>query len=392
MEDFFSNLGDWVLAWVFPILRVVAVVALALLQLAIAGGLLWLTHFCLTLPMRRAERARMFLDLIESTLKQGRPLEETLISLAQSRDLSMGVKFHVLAAWLETGLRLEAALDRVPRFLPPQVTAMLRAGRQLGDLTKVLPASRKIVSDATSQTRGAVNYLLLFTFIISPVGLWVYWMLNVFVMPKFKEVFAGMGIAIGPLMVFVFQNITAIILLQAAVLLAVWFMVFLFVGGPRITGWFPGLEHWHYRLPWRRRRMQRNFSHILALLLDGGVPEAEAVKLAATCSANTVFRHRADRAVSALGQGMSLPEAVQAMDDSGEFRWRLRNAAASHGGFLRALAGWHESLDARAFQLEQAATHTLTTALVIWSGLFVALITVSVFMVFTSLINAAVLW
>ena len=270
---------------------------------------------------------------------------------------------------------------------------MLRAGRQMGDLIKVLPASRKILSDAISQTRGAVNYLLLFTFILSPFGLWVYWLLNVFVIPKFMEVFAGMGIKTGTgLIVFLARNMPAILLLQCVILLALWLVVFLFVGGPRVVGWFPILERWQYHLPWRRRRMQRNFSHILALLLDGGIPEAEALKLAAECSANSVFRRRADVALAALRQGVSLPEAAQAMDDSGEFRWRLRNAAATHGGFLRALAGWHEALDARAFQLEQAATHTVTTALVIWSGLFVGSITVAVFMVFTSLINSAVLW
>jgi len=387
------DISDILIVILVIICRVASVTALIFLMLALLFGFLLLAHFALTLPMRRAERARMFLDLLESTLKQGRPVEETLISLGQSRDLSMGVRFHLLTAWLETGLSLEEALARVPHFLPPQVTAMLRAGRQMGDLLKVLAASRKILSDAISQTRGAVNYLLLFTFILSPFGLWVYWLLNVFVIPKFMEVFAGMGIKTGTgLIIFLARNMPAILLLQCVILLALWLVVFLFVGGPRVVGWFPILERWQYHLPWRRRRMQRNFSHILALLLDGGIPEAEALKLAAECSANSVFRRRADVALAALRQGVSLPEAAQAMDDSGEFRWRLRNAAATHGGFLRALAGWHEALDARAFQLEQAATHTVTTALVIWSGLFVGSITVAVFMVFTSLINSAVLW
>ncbi len=386
-------MDNFLLDWVLPGCRVAGITALILLLLAmIAGGLL-LAHFALTLPMRRAERARVFLDLLESTLHQGRPLEETLISLAHSRDLSMGVRFHLLAAWLESGLSLEEALSRVPRFLPPQVSAMLRAGRQLGDLLKVLPASRKLLSDAISQTRGAMNYLLVVTFVITPTGFSVFGLLSIFVIPKFMEVFASMGVKSGTgLLYFLAGNMHTIILIQCLFLVALWIAVFLYVGGPRVVGWLPVLERWQYLLPWRRRRLQRDFSHVLALLLDGGVPEAEAVRLAAECAANSVFRRRADRALAALRQGTSLPEAVQAMDDSGEFRWRLRNAAATHGGFLHALKGWHESLDARAFQLEQAATHTLTTALVIWSGVFVGSITVAVFMIFTSLINSAVLW
>ncbi|HUD83132.1 MAG TPA: hypothetical protein VMQ67_06495 [Candidatus Saccharimonadales bacterium] len=78
--------------------------------IALVSGVLFLIHFLLTLPMRRAERAQLFLDVIETALKSGQPVEETLISVSQSRDLSMGVRFHLLAAWLEQNLRLGDAL------------------------------------------------------------------------------------------------------------------------------------------------------------------------------------------------------------------------------------------------------------------------------------------
>jgi type II secretory pathway component PulF len=138
--------------------------------------------------------------------------------------------------------------------------------------------------------------------------------------------------------------------------------------------------------------MQRDFSTMLAILLDSGVSEPEAVTLAGDCVANRVFRHRAARAVEALKQGLKLTQAVQSMDDSGEFGWRLTNAFHGGGGFLPALAGWHESLDAKAFQQEQAAAHGITTALVLWSGVFVGAVVISVFMFLISLIDEGVLW
>ena len=60
--------------------------------------------------------------------------------------------------------------------------------------------------------------------------------------------------------------------------------------------------------------------------------------------------------------------------------------------FLKSLAGWHESLDAKAFQQEQAAAHGVTTGLVLWSGLFVGTVVISVFSFLISIINAGVLW
>jgi type II secretory pathway component PulF len=158
------------------------------------------------------------------------------------------------------------------------------------------------------------------------------------------------------------------------------------------VSWLPILEQVHYRLPWRRKRMQRDFSTMLAVLLDSGVSEAEAVTLAADCASNGPFRRRAARVVQALQQGVKLTKAVESMDDSGEFGWRLANAFHGQAGFLPALAGWHDALDAKAFQQEQAAAHGITTALVLWSGVFVGAVVISVFMFLISIIDAGVLW
>ena len=82
---------------------------------------LYLCYFLLTLPMRRTERARLFLDLLEMGLKEGRTPEATIAAAAGSRDKSLGVRFHLLAAHLAEGLQLGEALDAVPRLVPPQI-------------------------------------------------------------------------------------------------------------------------------------------------------------------------------------------------------------------------------------------------------------------------------
>jgi hypothetical protein len=93
-----------------------------------------------------------------------------------------------------------------------------------------------------------------------------------------------------------------------------------------------------------------------------------------------------------LAQGVKLPVALREMDDAGELRWRLANALQARGGFLRALNGWHESLDAKAFQVEQASAQVATTALVLVNGAMVACIVIAVFLLLINLINEACLW
>jgi type II secretory pathway component PulF len=133
--------------------------------------------------------------------------------------------------------------------------------------------------------------------------------------------------------------------------------------------------------------MQRDFSAMLAILLDAGMPEPEALTLAAECTDNRIFQRRAARAVAALKQGRKLTEAVQAIDDTGEFRWRLANACHAQGGFLTAMAGWNLALDAKAFQQEQATAQVVTTGLVVLNGAIVAVMAISVFQVLLSIIN-----
>src|SRR5260370_32648772 len=67
-------------------------------------GALYVIYFLLTLPLRRNERARMFLDLLELGLQSGRTPEGAVADVAASRDQSLGPRFHLVPAYLQGGL------------------------------------------------------------------------------------------------------------------------------------------------------------------------------------------------------------------------------------------------------------------------------------------------
>ncbi len=389
-EMTFSPLFAGIFDYDFPLGLLSALVRLfstALVFLLLAGsvaGMVSLIHFFFTLPMRRAERARLFLDLLESTLQRGQSVETMILSVAASRDRTVGVRFHLLAAHIEGGLRFGGALDRVRRFLPPQIAAVLRAGEHLGDLKKVLPACREILRDRPAAVRSAMNYLIVVIFLFSPVFIFVVMMTMVFVVPKFKDVAAGMGVKLWPVSQFVFANTGWLIAFEIIISLMMIAAVLIYIGGPGFVRWVqfqsvPIVDWLAWRVPWKQKRLQRTFSAMLAVLLDGGVPEDEAVRLAGECTANEICRRRSLRVIVALAQGAKLDDAVRAFDDSGEFRWRLSNATHGRGGFLSALRGWHEALDAKAFQQEESTAQVVTSGLVILNGVLVALIAIGMF-------------
>lgn len=374
------------------VLRLLITLAILGIWALVLGGGLALLHFLLSQPMRRAERARSILDLIETALRRGEPVEQTLISISHSRDQSLGVRFHLFVAWLEKGLRLDEAFAKVPSLVPPQVVAMLKAGGRVGDLQKVLPACRQLLADAVSETRSALNYLVIITFVVSPATVIVFSFIAVMVFPKLNEVGLGMGAGDASSIYWLLQHRGLFVGTQILLQLILWTAALGYIAGPRFRNWLPGYDFVSWQLPWRRKRMQRDFSIMLATLLDAQMPEPEAITLAASCTANRHLEARAAAAVAALRQGQSLPQAIAAMDDQGEFQWRLTNAVHSKSGFLTALSGWHDALNAKSFQQQQAAAHTVSTALVLVNGVFVAVVVISVFAFLISIINTGCLW
>jgi hypothetical protein len=89
---------------------------------------------------------------------------------------------------------------------------------------------------------------------------------------------------------------------------------------------------------------------------------------------------------------MALPDALKEIERSPEFQWRWTNALRAGKDFFAALRGWHETLETRAFQQEQAAAHTITSAIVVINGVIVGSIAAAMFLVIISLIEEGTLW
>jgi hypothetical protein len=365
---------QFLFGWVLPVLIPV---------LALAGVI----YYVNSLPLRRQEGARFVLDLIESALQQGQSIEQHIISLARSRDVSPGVRFHLLAANLEKGYSLIPALEKVPELLPPQVLAMLKVGQTLGDFRRVLPACRHLLRDGTSQARALINYQVAFGLVLNPLLLILLPFLAMSVLPVFTDISTAAGMPRSFYNDTLLRWFPLIMVVQVAFVLACFLGAIFLLGGTRFVSWLEAgvlpLRDWadwlFLHVPWRRKRLQRDFSAMLGLLLDAGVPEERVLDLAASSTANRVFIRRAEEAVESLRLGAKFPEAVQMLDETGEFKWRLANGTHGTRGFFFALEGWQASLDAKAFQLEQGAAHVISTSLVLINALTVALVATGVY-------------
>jgi hypothetical protein len=361
-----------------------------ILAMALVIGVAGAAFYISALPMRRLERARFLLELIESAMSQGQSPENYIVALAGTRDGGIGVRFQLLAAHLELGNSLVTALERTRGLLPPQMLAMLKVGESLGDFRRVLPGCRDLLEDGISQSRALINYQVAFAFILNPVIIVMTAFISARVAPVFRYSYQTMGLQSTVGMARFVHWAPLLVGLQLVMVVGVYAFAALFLGGPRFVSAIeerlvPAADWLNLRSPWRRKRLQRDFSAMLALLLDAEIPEERAVTLAAASTANLAFVRMGRRAVEQLRAGVRLPVALREIDNSGEFRWRVENGVQGTGGFFRALKGWHESLSAKAFQQEQAAAQTVTTGLVLLNAASVGLAAFGVFQAIANL-------
>ncbi len=338
--------------------------------------------YCLSLPLRRQQRARFLLDIIESALTEGEPIERRIISLSRTRDPAIGARFHLLAAYLESGMTFIPALEKTRGLVPPQILAMLKIGATTGNIANVLPACAKLLQDGLSHTRAAINYQVVFALVLNPIIFIGPTFFSIKIAPVFNEITTSLSVTMPS------HTLTDLIPwllgLQLLLIIALYRGALFYLGGPGFGNWLesgtPKYRDWFlYHIPWRRKRLQRDFSGMLGLLLDSGLPEAQAVTLAAASTTNAVFIRNAAKAVEQLQAGAKLTDAIHFIDHTGEFRWRLANAAHVSSNFFRALQGWHDSLDSSAFQQEQAAAQTISTIMVLLNASVVFITALSIF-------------
>jgi type II secretory pathway component PulF len=254
-----------------------------------------------------------------------------------------------------------------------------------------------LLSEGLLRVSHAHHYLVVLVFVTTPAWVVTFGALAVWVLPKLRWILEDLGGEVsGPLPGLIAWR-GPLLAGQLALLGALWLAALGYCAGPSITRWLAQRlrldpDRWALRLPWQRRRLQRDFATLLAAALDAGLPEPQAVALAGAGTSNAVWRERARAAEAELARGAKLPEALAGLDETGELRWRLANAAFGRGGFLAALAGWREALEARAFRDEQVSAQLLTTGLVLLNGGLVTLLTVGVFQVLVNLSQNAVLW
>lgn len=375
-------------ALIFAILGLLIVLPLS----ALCYGL----YYLVSLPLRRQERARILVDLLELQEADQKDPASAIKELSKTQDPALGVRFHILAGYLESGMSLSDALKRVPRFLPEAITGVLQVGETLGDYRKVLPVCQTMLKDAASSIRNVTSNLILLLFIALP-SLLVLSIFTIQLWPRLQQMYQEYQATPLPLIAAVIGFLPKIMLLLSIIYGALYLGALFYVGGPRLRRWLEaGISPFTHaillRVPWYRKRLLRNFSLMLGILLDAGVPESEALLLAGQTTPNRAFKRQIKRCHLSLESGNPLETAITTLDKTPELAWRLRIASQQQAGFRYALEGWWQWLHTKARQQEQSAAESFSIGIVLLNGMLTAILSIGVFHLLSSVIEEGTLW
>ncbi len=341
-----------------------------------------LAYFVLSAPFRRIDCANMVVELNELAAATGKDPEQLFCQLGSG--VVGGVpyvrKFSKLYGLMENGHGFIDSLRQFYSLLPGEIFGTMELARNERCAQLMAKLSKAHLEDGVSRATQSFKLFSSGLLILIPTSLMAGMGAFALVIPKFKEVLGdiiGYGEMpfISDLLIQIYDS--GLMLLVPAFLIS----VMIFVTVSHLFNFSTAHNTKMYMnklfsciawlLPWRRNRIKRNFIWILCELLDNGVSEAEAVKVAAEATKNSVICNRAKKAIRDLEKGQLLAQALRRFDRRADLAWRVENAAHGSSSFRETLEGWTSHLSALAYKQQQSAFYYFFTAMMLINGFLV---------------------
>jgi type IV pilus assembly protein PilC len=250
----------------------------------------------LRLPFTRIVKPKeltVFTRQLSTLLRAGMPLLRGLEVLArQERNQAFRRVLEALAEAIKSGGTLSEAMAQHPRVFDRLYLNMIRAGEAGGVLDVVLDRLARF-QEKSLQLKGKITAAMVYPLIVMAVAVLILAGLLVFVVPKFKQIFADLlkGAPLPPLTQFVLtvsdavKNHYLVVLVAGIALWIAWKMFSRTPGGARL------LDTWIVRQPLFGELFLKGiiarFGRTLGTLLSSGVPILPALLITRDTCGNT---------------------------------------------------------------------------------------------------------
>ena len=332
--------------------------------------------------------SRQFATMIDAGIPLVRCLD---ILTGQMKDPALKEALEAMTADVKGGLMLNEAMVKHPHIFNKLYVNMIRAAEVGGILDQILDRLSGFLeyeSEIRGKIKGAMMYPVLVV-IFSQIMLFV---LFSFVLPKFKDIFTGMGATLPP--------VTQALFSVGDFMSKFWWLIIL--GG---IGAFFGVKAWgkttkgRYTMDTVKLRFPivgelalkmsiARFSRTFGTLINSGVPMMRSLEITGETLGNVVLSGAIEQTRLAIREGQKLsaplqasglfPNMVTTMIDIGEESGRLSEMMVKVGDFY----------DAEVEAAVKGLTSMIEPMLIIFLGVVVGFIAISIMTPIFKLVNS----
>ena len=254
----------------------------------------------------------IFFRQLAVILQSGVPLAQGLLLISENMTNKRfaGCIQHI-AARLSAGEELSLSLRQYPKVFEPLAVGLIEAGEAGGILEQVLDRVALLLEER-AKIRGQIIGAMVYPVIVMVLAVSVSLGLLIFVVPRFKTMFDGMGAELPAL--------TSFLLMLSQLITTAWFAV----GAPAAVAITVIIFNRYYSTAQGRyvidnlvlkvplfgdlilRSEMASMSDTLATLVNAGIPVVEGLQRCIAASSNELTRRTLQQGISLVQQGQEL--------------------------------------------------------------------------------------
>ncbi|MCP4374562.1 MAG: type II secretion system F family protein [bacterium] len=327
----------------------------------------------------------LFTRQLSTLISAGLPIVRSLQILEeQQKPGPMRIAVRLVKEDVTEGSSLSEAMKRHPKIFDSLYTNMIRAGELGGVLDVILERLSEFMEKADALKRKVKGAMIYPVAVIS-FALIIVAGLMIFVVPKFKDIFAGQGKAL-PAVTQLLMDISDwmmgggwIVLLVTPIALV---MGIKLLKRSKSTAIYVDMVF--MRIPVMGQILAKTaiakFSRTLGTLLAAGVPILEALDITADTSGNAVYRQAMGKVHDAIREGESFATPLRQANVVDSMVVNMIDVGEETGELDNMLTKIADTYDSEVDTLVSALTSLMEPVMVIVLGCIVGFIVIALFM------------
>lgn len=332
--------------------------------------------------------SRQFATMIDAGIPILRCLD---ILTGQTKDPVLREALNQVKADVKSGQALNEAMAKHPTVFNKLYVNMIRAAEIGGILDKILERLSQFL-ESEMEIRSKIKSAMMYPVMVLIASACMLMVLFSFVLPKFKDIFAGMGVEMPPM--------TALLFSIGDIFQAYWWaMIGGTIGSIFAIKYYTRTPKGRYHFDFIKLKLPivgdlnlklsvARFSRTFGTLIASGVPMMRSLEIVGETSGNMVLATAIDSTRTSIREGKQLSEPLQASGLFPSMVTQMIDIGEESGRLNEMLIKVSDFYDSEVNQTVKGLTSMIEPLLIVFMGGIVGFIAISVMTPIFKLVNS----